>query len=151
VTDVNLVRSLYRLPCTHAHSQAFVADPRPNDRVDSLASSPSRPRRWLTRHMHSACWSSLGLPIGSSLPRSSALAFRPKRFSAELSSSYPTPSSLNLISYLVDIGVDGFITDYPAAVRAWAELERPELMLAPKADEARVLGCLAKHNRLVGQ
>jgi hypothetical protein len=58
-----------------------------------------------------------------------------------------TPDRLNLIKYLLDIGVDGIITDYPASVRQYLE-QRGGYKLAPKGDMKRVQKCLKQHNQL---
>lgn len=51
-------------------------------------------------------------------------------------------SRLNVVEYLLSLGVDGIITDYPQDVRVL--LERRGLALAPKANSTRVMGCLNK-------
>ncbi|KAI9639087.1 Glycerophosphoryl diester phosphodiesterase [Dioszegia hungarica] len=48
----------------------------------------------------------------------------------------------NNIEYLLALGVDGIISDYPSDVRIL--LERRGKYLAPKANEERVMGCLKK-------
>jgi glycerophosphoryl diester phosphodiesterase len=58
-----------------------------------------------------------------------------------------TPNRLNLIEYLLDIGVDGIITDYPDSARRYLE-QRGGYKLAPKGDMKRVQKCLQKHNQL---
>ena len=58
-----------------------------------------------------------------------------------------TIDRLNVIEELVEMGVDGVISDYPRDVRVWAEAKG--FNLAPKADEERVGACLAKLNQLV--
>lgn len=55
-----------------------------------------------------------------------------------------TPNRLELVKYLLDIGVDGIITDYPAVVRSYLE-QRGGYDLAPRADLDRVQKCLKKH------
>lgn len=59
-------------------------------------------------------------------------------------------SRKNMLEYLLDIGVDGVITDYPHTFRYTLERLHPDLQLAPKGDMARVLGCLNKHLQLTG-
>lgn len=58
-----------------------------------------------------------------------------------------TPNRLNLIQYLIDIGVDGVITDYPLLVRRYIE-QRGDRALAPLGNVARVQKCLAEHIQL---
>ena len=59
---------------------------------------------------------------------------------------HPTnPSRKNLLSYLLDLGVDGVITDYPHEFRR--TLESRGYKLAPMADYQRVKGCLMKYNQ----
>ncbi|GAA6031318.1 hypothetical protein JCM8097_005600 [Rhodosporidiobolus ruineniae] len=58
-----------------------------------------------------------------------------------------TPNTLNLISYLIDIKVDGLITDYPENVRRYLEVEHSDFKLAPRGDKARVRQCLAELNQ----
>lgn len=52
-------------------------------------------------------------------------------------------SRKNQLSYLLDIGVDGVITDFPESFRF--TLERKGYELAPHGDAARIQGCLAKY------
>ncbi|GAA5998714.1 uncharacterized protein JCM10292_007180 [Rhodotorula paludigena] len=59
-----------------------------------------------------------------------------------------TPNTAAIWEYLLDIGVDGFITDYPENARRFCKAQYPELPLAPKADELRVQKCLIKHNQV---
>ena len=54
-------------------------------------------------------------------------------------------SRKNLLSYLLQLGVDGLITDFPYEFRV--SLERAGYKLAPKNDEGRVMSCLAKLNQ----
>ncbi|KAK1923970.1 hypothetical protein DB88DRAFT_510350 [Papiliotrema laurentii] len=56
-----------------------------------------------------------------------------------------TPNRKNLLSYLLQLGVDGLITDFPYEFRV--SLERAGYKLAPKNDEGRVMSCLAKLNQ----
>ena len=55
-------------------------------------------------------------------------------------------SRKNLLSYLLNLGVDGVITDFPHEFRR--HLERQGYKLAPKNDEDRVMKCLKTHNQL---
>lgn len=54
-------------------------------------------------------------------------------------------SPKNLLSYLLNLGVDGIITDFPHEFLR--HLEREGYPIAPKADAERVKGCLAKLNQ----
>ena len=56
------------------------------------------------------------------------------------------PSRKNAIEPLINLGVDGIITDYPSDVRV--QLERNGKYLAPKADYKRVMGCLKAMNQV---
>ncbi|KAJ9099946.1 hypothetical protein QFC21_003953 [Naganishia friedmannii] len=58
-----------------------------------------------------------------------------------------TPDTLNSIKYLLDIGVDGLITDFPLSVRRYLD-QRGTYALAPLGDVARVQKCLAQHIQL---
>lgn len=58
-----------------------------------------------------------------------------------------TPDTLNSIKYLLDIGVDGIITDFPFMVRRYFE-QRGNYALAPLGDVARVQKCLMQHVQL---
>jgi hypothetical protein len=58
-----------------------------------------------------------------------------------------TPDTLNSIKYLLDIGVDGLITDFPFSVRRYLE-QRGTYSLAPLGDVARVQKCLTQHIQL---
>lgn len=53
-----------------------------------------------------------------------------------------------MLEYLLHIGVDGVITDYPHEFRETLERFHPDRQLAPKGDMDRVLGCLNKHLQL---
>jgi hypothetical protein len=55
-----------------------------------------------------------------------------------------------MLEYILDIGVDGVITDYPFEFRETIERFHPDRVLAPKGDEERVRGCLRKHLQLTG-
>ncbi|CED84305.1 plc-like phosphodiesterase [Phaffia rhodozyma] len=57
-----------------------------------------------------------------------------------------TVNRLNVIKYLIDLGIDGLITDFPRDVRIWGEQQG--LKLAPQSDPKRVAQCLKKHNQL---
>ncbi|WWC86085.1 uncharacterized protein L201_000956 [Kwoniella dendrophila CBS 6074] len=54
----------------------------------------------------------------------------------------------NLYEYLLDIGVDGIITDYPHELRRLLEHKGDKYPVAPLGDVNRVMGCLAKHNQI---
>ncbi|RSH89083.1 hypothetical protein EHS25_002749 [Saitozyma podzolica] len=56
-----------------------------------------------------------------------------------------TPNRKSLLEYLLNIGIDGVITDYPHEFRR--SLERKNYPLAPPGDAKRVLKCLEKHNQ----
>lgn len=58
-----------------------------------------------------------------------------------------TPNRLNVIKFLLDIGVDGLITDYPLLVRRYVE-QRDRYALAPLGNVARVQKCLSEHVQL---
>jgi glycerophosphoryl diester phosphodiesterase len=58
-------------------------------------------------------------------------------------------SRLNVVEYLLSLGVDGIITDYPQDVRTL--LERKNLPLAPKANATRVMRCLDKFVQLTAK
>ncbi|KAL7414954.1 PLC-like phosphodiesterase [Mrakia frigida] len=60
-----------------------------------------------------------------------------------------TINRLSIVEYLVGLGVDGIITDYPRDVRVWAKAQG--LKVAPLADERRIEKCLKKHNQLTVQ
>jgi len=64
---------------------------------------------------------------------------------AGLSGTLANISRKNLLAYLLDIGVDGVITDYPHEFRR--TLSKAGYKLAPQADYHRVKGCLRKHNQ----
>jgi hypothetical protein len=55
-----------------------------------------------------------------------------------------TPDTKNLLAYLLELDVDGVITDFPGEFRRALDGKR-KYPLAPKANEARVHRCLAKH------
>lgn len=56
-----------------------------------------------------------------------------------------------MLEYILAIGVDGVITDYPHEFRETLERFHPGKQLAPKGDMGRVLGCLNKHLQLTGE
>lgn len=56
-----------------------------------------------------------------------------------------------MLEYLLQIGTDGVITDYPAEFRETLERFHPDRKLAPKGDTGRVLGCLNKHLQLTSE
>ncbi|KAI5452417.1 hypothetical protein NCC49_000580 [Naganishia albida] len=58
-----------------------------------------------------------------------------------------TPNRLNVIKELMEIGVDGLITDYPLLVRRYVE-QRGDAALAPLGNVARVQKCLNEHIQL---
>lgn len=55
-------------------------------------------------------------------------------------------NDLNFVEELVDLNVDGIITDYPNVVRSWA-IQRG-LSVAPKFPKRRVFACLEKHMKI---
>ncbi|WWC58437.1 uncharacterized protein I303_100977 [Kwoniella dejecticola CBS 10117] len=55
-----------------------------------------------------------------------------------------TPNRKSLHEYLLDIGVDGIITDYPHELRRLLE-HKGTYPLVPQGDIERVMGCLASH------
>ena len=59
-------------------------------------------------------------------------------------------SRKNMLEYILAIGVDGVITDYPHEFRETLERFHPDRRIAPKGDEERVRGCLRKHIQLTG-
>jgi hypothetical protein len=59
-------------------------------------------------------------------------------------------SRKNMLEYILAIGVDGVITDYPHEFRETLERFHPDRQLAPKGDEERVRGCLRKHIQVTG-
>ncbi|ODN76586.1 hypothetical protein L202_05245 [Cryptococcus amylolentus CBS 6039] len=66
-----------------------------------------------------------------------------------------TPDVKNLFEYLLDLGVEGVITDFPHEFRRLLE-QKGNYALAPKGDTDRILSCLSKHvqvteNRLDGK
>ena len=62
----------------------------------------------------------------------------------------PWDSRKNMLEYILALGVDGVITDYPHEFRETLERFHPDRQLAPKGDVGRVLGCLNKHLQLTG-
>lgn len=56
-----------------------------------------------------------------------------------------------MLEYVLHIGTDGVITDYPAEFRETLERFHPDRELAPKNDVGRVLGCLNKHLELTSE
>ncbi|WRT64593.1 uncharacterized protein IL334_001526 [Kwoniella shivajii] len=58
-----------------------------------------------------------------------------------------TANRKNTFDYLIDLGVDGVITDFPHEFRRHLE-HLGGYDLAPLADPSRVAKCLAKHNQL---
>ncbi|WVO17783.1 hypothetical protein L204_105481 [Cryptococcus depauperatus] len=60
-----------------------------------------------------------------------------------------TPDNKNLFEYLLQLGVDGIITDYPHELRRLLE-HRGTYPLAPHSDYGRVMSCLAQHNEYTG-
>jgi glycerophosphoryl diester phosphodiesterase len=59
-------------------------------------------------------------------------------------------SRKNMLEYILQIGVDGVITDYPHEFRETLERFHPDRKIAPKGDEERVRGCLRKHIQVTG-
>lgn len=57
-----------------------------------------------------------------------------------------TANRKSLLAYLLDLGIDGIITDYPHEFRL--NLERGGYKLAPKNDKKRLMSCLSKYNQL---
>nr|XP_019014794.1 uncharacterized protein I206_00880 [Kwoniella pini CBS 10737]OCF53575.1 hypothetical protein I206_00880 [Kwoniella pini CBS 10737] len=57
-----------------------------------------------------------------------------------------TANRKSIHEYLLSIGVDGIITDYPHELRRLLE-HKGTYPLAPKGDVDRIMGCLAKHNQ----
>ena len=57
-------------------------------------------------------------------------------------------SDKNLLEYLLSIGVDGVITDYPYEFRR--NLESKNYPLAPLGDEDRIMTCLKQHWQTTG-
>lgn len=55
-----------------------------------------------------------------------------------------------MLEYILAIGVDGVITDYPHEFRETLERFHPDRTVAPRGDEARVRGCLRSHIQLTG-
>lgn len=58
-------------------------------------------------------------------------------------------SRKNQLSYLLDFGIDGIITDFPDAYRT--TLLRKGYELPPRADEDRVWGCVKKLTKLTAE
>ncbi|KAJ8454085.1 hypothetical protein ONZ45_g19444 [Pleurotus djamor] len=56
-----------------------------------------------------------------------------------------TIDGLNLVERLVNIGVDGIITDFPDGVRRWAV--QHGLPVAPTFSQTKVLKCLDQHTK----
>jgi glycerophosphoryl diester phosphodiesterase len=57
-----------------------------------------------------------------------------------------TVNRLNLVEQIVDLKVNGIITDYPNVVRSWAR--QRGISIAPKFPKRRVLACLEKHMKI---
>lgn len=57
-------------------------------------------------------------------------------------------SRKNVLSYLLALGVDGVITDYPHEFRR--HLLREGYSLPPMGDEKRIYQCLNKDNQVTG-
>jgi hypothetical protein len=58
------------------------------------------------------------------------------------------PSYKNLAEYLLTLGVDGMITDYPNEFRRLLEHKGNKYPLPPVGNETRIMGCLAKYNQI---
>ncbi|KAF8480662.1 PLC-like phosphodiesterase [Gautieria morchelliformis] len=58
-----------------------------------------------------------------------------------------TVNRLNIVQQLVDMGVDGIITDSPNVLRRWAQQHK--LSVAPRYPKYRVLACLEKHRQVL--
>lgn len=56
-----------------------------------------------------------------------------------------------MLEYLLEIGADGVITDYPREFRETLVRFHPDRPVAPLGDEQRVRGCLAKHLELTAE
>ncbi|KAH7104469.1 PLC-like phosphodiesterase [Auriculariales sp. MPI-PUGE-AT-0066] len=57
-----------------------------------------------------------------------------------------TINTLSVAERLLELEVDGLITDYPNSMRRWAKGRG--LPVAPRYPSSRVLSCLAKHNQV---
>ena len=55
-----------------------------------------------------------------------------------------------MLEYILAIGVDGVITDYPHEFRETLERFHSARKIAPKGDEERVRSCLRKHIQVTG-
>lgn len=57
-----------------------------------------------------------------------------------------TFSRKNVLAYLLELGVDGVITDFPHEFLRY--LDRAGYKTAPKGDSERIYQCLKKHNQV---
>jgi hypothetical protein len=55
-----------------------------------------------------------------------------------------------MLEYIIALGADGVITDYPFEFRETLVRFHPDLQLAPKGDEERIRGCLRTHLEVTG-
>ncbi|KAF8480658.1 PLC-like phosphodiesterase [Gautieria morchelliformis] len=58
-----------------------------------------------------------------------------------------TVNRLNIVEQLVDMGVDGIISDAPDVLRRWAQQHK--LSVAPRYPKYQVLACLANHQQAI--
>lgn len=99
------------------------------------ATFPLQTRLWSIPRMRSAWASSPGPPSKLYPLCSEARGARRKADCRR--------SRKNQLSYLLDIGVDGVITDYPESFLH--TLKRKGYEVPPRGDADRIEGCLAKH------